>query len=82
MAVATLVIETAFADDELELARISRHLCPSLLREELAKLQQPAQVYITHIKPGDVDAVMTEIGAHTSRHHIRALVAGQVMRVG
>jgi ribonuclease BN (tRNA processing enzyme) len=82
MPVGTLVIETAFGDDELELARISRHLCPSLLREELARLEQPTQVYITHIKPGEVDAVMSEIGAQASRHHIRALVAGQVMTVG
>jgi glyoxylase-like metal-dependent hydrolase (beta-lactamase superfamily II) len=80
--VAQLVIETAFGDDELELARISRHLCPSLLREELARLEQPTQVYITHIKPGEVDAVMSEIGAQASRHQIRALVAGQVMAVG
>jgi ribonuclease BN (tRNA processing enzyme) len=82
MAVGTLVIETAFADDELELARISRHLCPSLLRQELSRLEQPAQVYITHIKPGDIDAVMTEVGAGTSRHRIAALVAGQLMNVG
>jgi ribonuclease BN (tRNA processing enzyme) len=80
--VATLVIETAFRDDEIELARISRHLCPALLREELARLEQPAQVYITHIKPGELDAVMSEIGAQPSRHRIRALAAGQVMPIG
>jgi ribonuclease BN (tRNA processing enzyme) len=82
MPVATLVIETAFGDDELELAHISRHLCPQLLGQELARLQQPADVFITHIKPGELDAVMSEIGALASRHRIRALVAGQVMRVG
>jgi ribonuclease BN (tRNA processing enzyme) len=80
--VATLVIETAFGDDEAELAGISRHLCPALLREELAQLQQPTDVYITHIKPGEVDAVMTEIGAHASPHRIHALASGQVMVVG
>jgi hypothetical protein len=82
MPVATLVIETAFGDDELELAHISRHLCPQLLGQELARLQQPADVFITHIKPGELDAVMSEIGALASQHRIRALVAGQVMRVG
>jgi cAMP phosphodiesterase len=81
MPVATLVIETAFGDDELELAKLSRHLCPSLLGEELVRLEQPADVFITHIKPGELDAVMSEIGAMASRHRIRALVAGQVMRV-
>jgi ribonuclease BN (tRNA processing enzyme) len=80
--VAALVIETAFGDDESELAGISRHLCPSLLREELARLREPTDVYITHIKPGEVDAVMTEIGTHASPHRIHALVSGQVMEIG
>ena len=77
--VAALVIETAFRDDELALARISQHLCPSQLRHELAQLRAPAQVYITHIKPGEVDAVMSEIGALGSAHCISALSTGQVM---
>lgn len=79
--VAALVIETAFRDDELELAMISKHLCPSQLEHELAHLQAPADVYITHIKPGEVDAVMSEIGAQGSHHRISALVSGQVMVV-
>ncbi len=77
-----LVIETAFGDDEQGLARISRHLSPALLRSELAQLQAPAEVYITHIKPGEVDAVMSEIGAHGSRHRIGALVSGQTLVLG
>ena len=82
MPVATLVIETAFGNDELELARISRHLCPSLLHDELARFQQRADVYITHIKPGELDAVMSEIGGLGGWHRIQALVAGQLMPVG
>jgi ribonuclease BN (tRNA processing enzyme) len=82
MRVHSLVIETAFGDDELELARISRHLCPSLLRDELAQLKQPAQIYITHIKPGELEAVMAEIGAQGGAHQVRALSAGQRMAVG
>jgi ribonuclease BN (tRNA processing enzyme) len=77
--VGTLVIETAFGDDEDALARISKHLCPAQLRLELAQLEAPADVFITHIKPGEVDAVMSEIGAQSSRHRIQALVSGQVM---
>ncbi|MDE2146931.1 MAG: 3',5'-cyclic-nucleotide phosphodiesterase [Burkholderiales bacterium] len=78
---ATLVIETAFRDDEHALATISQHLCPAQLERELAQLASPTQVYITHIKPGEVDAVMAEIGAQASRHHIAALASGQVMRL-
>jgi ribonuclease BN (tRNA processing enzyme) len=77
--VAALVIETAFRDDEHELAGISGHLCPAALQTELAQLRAPADVFITHIKPGEIDAVMSEIGAHASPHRIHALVTGQRM---
>lgn len=77
---AALVIETAFGDDEHALATISQHLCPAQLQRELAQLATPTSVYITHIKPGEVDAVMSEIGAQVGgRHRISALVSGQVM---
>ena len=82
MRVSSLVIETAFADEEIELARISRHLSPALLGLELACLDQPADVFITHIKPGELDVVMAEIGRLATPHRIRQLVAGQVMQVG
>jgi len=38
-------------------------------------------VHITHIKPGESEAVMAEIGKLGSAHRIHALVAAQVMRV-
>jgi ribonuclease BN (tRNA processing enzyme) len=77
--VSTLVIETAFRDDEHVLASISQHLCPAELQRELAQLSKPAEVFITHIKPGEVDQVMAEINAQQSPHRIRALVGGAVM---
>lgn len=78
----TLIIETAFSDDERELARISQHLCPSLLALELRQLKRPTQVLITHIKPGEVDAVMGEIAAAGIPHRVRALAAGDRIDVG
>jgi ribonuclease BN (tRNA processing enzyme) len=80
--VAMLVIETAFRDDEHALAEISQHLCPAKLQSELQQLAAPVDVYITHIKPGEVEAVMTEIAAQGSRHNIRALVTGQCLDLG
>jgi ribonuclease BN (tRNA processing enzyme) len=80
--VAALVIETAFRNDESALAEISQHLSPARLQAELAQLRAPTDVYITHIKPGEVEAVMAEIAALKSPHDIRALVSGQVMVVG
>ena len=80
--VAHLVIETAFSDDERQLARISRHLCPAALDHELAQLRGSVDVHITHIKPGEQEAVMSQIGRLGTAHRIHALVAGQVMQLG
>jgi len=56
-----LIIESAFPDKEKELAVVSKHLCPSLLAVELEKLKCEAEVYITHLKPGEMDLTMREI---------------------
>ncbi|HNU12003.1 MAG TPA: 3',5'-cyclic-nucleotide phosphodiesterase [Rubrivivax sp.] len=77
MKVHSLVIETAFRDDERVLAEISQHLCPARLRGELEQLRTPTDVYITHVKPGELDAVMSAIAAQPCAHRIRALVTGQ-----
>ncbi|MEO6280226.1 3',5'-cyclic-nucleotide phosphodiesterase [Roseateles sp.] len=74
-----LVIETAFSDDEAELAHISQHLCPTDLGRELSQLGGSVDVRITHIKPGEADAVMAGVQALISPHRISALQAGQEM---
>jgi ribonuclease BN (tRNA processing enzyme) len=56
-----LIIETAFSDSELELAILSKHLCPSLLAEELKKFRGDAEIFITHLKPGEVELTMQQI---------------------
>ena len=56
-----LIIETAFSDKDRWLAELSKHLCPSMLGEELAKLVRPAEVYITHLKPAEIELTMQEI---------------------
>jgi len=81
MHVAHLVIETAFSDEERQLARISRHLCPAALGHELQHLAGSVDVHITHIKPGEREAVMAEIGKLGSPHRIRALEIGDVMKL-
>ena len=79
--VAHLVIETAFGNEERELAGISRHLHPAALGRELEQLPGSCEVHITHIKPGEMPAVMAEIGQLTSPHRISALAAGDVMEL-
>lgn len=57
-----LIVETAFPNAEQELAVVSKHYCPRLLAEDLLKLKREPEIYITHLKPGEVDLIMQEIG--------------------
>lgn len=79
MNVAQLVIECAFGNDERPLADLSRHLCPSALGGELAQLAGCVDVRITHIKPGELQAVMADIARLRLPHRVQALATGEVM---
>ena len=76
-----LVIETAFSNAEIELARVSKHLCPSMLKEELDKMMQTAEIYITHLKPGEGEVIMQEIGDLVTWHQVKALQPLQIFEL-
>jgi len=71
-----LVIETAFANKERHIAIASKHLCPSMLAEELSKLTREVEVFVTHLKPGEVTLTMSEIERDAARWKPRMLENG------
>lgn len=73
-----LIIETAFCNRDYAIAMASRHLCPSLLAAELSKLRLPAEIFITHLKPGDMALTMVEVAAALHAYQPRMLEHGQV----
>ena len=73
-----LIIETALSDRERELAEVSKHLCPSLLAEELAKLKHSPQVFITHLKPRESELIMQEVAMRVKERRPQMLQASQV----
>lgn len=82
MDLAMLVIETAFSDKERDLALRSRHLCPSLLAQELAQLDprhREVPIGITHTKPVEHDLIESELRALglEQQHRLLWLEAGQ-----
>jgi ribonuclease BN (tRNA processing enzyme) len=68
-----LIIETAFSDRDRRLAELALHLCPAMLGEELAKFTREAEVYITHLKPSEIEITMQEIDELSSRLQPRLL---------
>lgn len=74
--IAQLVIETAFGDEDRPLAEVSRHLCPSMLASELMSLPDRPPVAITHIKPGEMPAVLAQLASLGNLGSLHALQRG------
>jgi len=55
-----LIVECAFSNKEIEICRLAYHYCPSLLKADLEKLQHQPEIFISHLKPGSEDMIMTE----------------------
>jgi cAMP phosphodiesterase len=81
MEIAHLVIETAFSNEEHALAELSQHLCPRTLGQELMHLGGSVQVHITHIKPGEGQAIMAQVEGLLSPHDVGMLEAGQFITI-
>ena len=84
----SLVIETAFANRERELAQMAQHLSPAVLAEELDHIDRARRypIYSTHPQPADTEVIMREIAQFDQvrpprsevSHDIRWLSAGHV----
>ena len=58
----TAFIECSFPNSMIELARMSKHLTPSLLAQELRKLdREDISVYAYHLKPAYKDQILREL---------------------
>lgn len=73
-----LIIESALADAERELAVVSKHLCPSLLVAELTKLAADPAIYVTHFKSQEAEIIMGQIAAQVPQRRARMLERNQV----
>ncbi|MES2538582.1 MAG: 3',5'-cyclic-nucleotide phosphodiesterase [Pseudomonadota bacterium] len=73
-----LIIETAFCNNDRQLAIVSKHLCPDLLADELLKLQRTPEIFITHLKPGQIELIMREIEEKIGEYLPRMLQNNQV----
>jgi len=76
-----LIIETAFSNRERKIAESSRHLCPAMLLEELRNLQSRPEIFITHLKPGQIELTMEEIEESIGEFRPRMLQNNQVFEL-
>ena len=76
-----LLIETAFANRDRPIAEASKHLYPIQLAAELKKFTGKADIYVTHMSPGEEDEIMGEIADVISAPTPQQLRQGQVFEL-
>lgn len=76
-----LFIETAFADEDIELARVAFHYCPELLAKDLPKLKHKAKVCISHLKPGEEKLIMKQCREALPDWDLHQLKSGDVFEL-
>jgi len=55
-----LFVESAYADDDIELAKLAFHYCPQLLAQDIAKLRHQTKVCISHLKPRSEQEIIAQ----------------------
>lgn len=75
-----LCVETAFADKDIELAKVAFHYCPKLLAEDLPKLKHRTKVCISHLKPGYEQEIIEQCRAALPDWDICQLKSGDVFQ--
>ncbi|QKQ26273.1 MBL fold metallo-hydrolase [Candidatus Reidiella endopervernicosa] len=63
-----LIVETAFPDELLDLSKLAKHYCPSLLAEDLKKLKHNPSIYISHLKPGGEVKILSQLESQVDEH--------------
>lgn len=76
-----LVIEVAFPESEQAVAADARHHCPSTLVEELRSLPADLKVWLTHVKPGEQEAVLADLKARLPGRRWDVLQSGQTLHL-
>jgi ribonuclease BN (tRNA processing enzyme) len=76
-----LFVESAFANHDLEISRISKHYCPQLLAEDIKKLKHRPQIWLTHFKPGDEDLIYEECIEALPDFSVNRLSGGELFKL-
>ena len=64
-----MIVETAFSEEEIGLAKLAKHYCPSLLAQDLKKLKHKAKVGVSHLKPGDEERIFKQCCDQVNNTH-------------
>ena len=77
-----LIVEASFTNDLAELAHLSKHYCPQTLAPDLVGLAAATRIWVSHLKPGQEEAILAEINVTGFGHPpARALYEDQIFEL-
>jgi hypothetical protein len=76
-----LIVEVSFPNRLHRLAKTAGHYCPGTLAVDIAHLEHDPDIWITGMKPGDEDLIMSETMQALPSRRIRRLTSGQVFEL-
>ena len=76
-----LVIEVSFPNEMEKLAADAGHYCPKTLTEDLQRLKQEPEIWLTGMKPGQESLILEQVTAAAPGKNIRMLSRGTVLTV-
>ena len=76
-----LFVEAAFSDNDLEISKISKHYCPSLLGQDILKMKHRPDVWLTHFKPGEEELIFEQCVSAMPDFKVHSLRGGEIFRL-
>ena len=73
-----LIVEAAFANEELELSQKAGHYTPTTLAADMLKLDLKPRVYISHTKPGQEELIVKQCQVAMPDRDVLQLMGGEV----
>jgi 3',5'-cyclic-nucleotide phosphodiesterase len=76
--ISKVIVDCSFPNSESELAALSKHFCPQSLLADIGLIRHSIEFLIYHLKPGQEDQIMAELGAGAGERAFTALKSGDV----
>jgi len=77
----SIIIEVSFPDGQTDIADLAGHYHPRLFSKDLNRSMVRAEIWVTHLKPGDEDKIKSELQSLVGSR-VKYLENGQVFVLG
>ena len=76
-----LFVESAYADKDIEMAKMAFHYCPQLLAQDIAKLNHKTRICISHLKPRSEQEIIEQCRAAMPDQDIHQLKSDDIFQL-